>query len=144
MVGNPCMVDNFASVINFMTVGDCPETKRRRHPQFASDDWRLTINVCGQANCGPVFCFLVFLIQITIEPFADRTYIFNLELHQNKRVSSKTGPPPPPPLVILLLTIPRRFLCCSSSLCAGGLYVAFVLSLFVPHLSFFWFLGKAM
>ena len=40
-----------------------------------------------------------------------------------------------------ILTVPRRFFCCSSSLFSN---VAFVLSLFVPYVSFFWCLGKAV
>ena len=47
--------------------------------------------------------------------------------------------------VVFLLTVPRRFLCCSFFVCVSTVsYVAFVLSLFVPHLSFFWCLGNAV
>ena len=50
------------------------------------------------------------------------------------------------PPVVFLLTFPRRFLCCSSSLFPTSVvsYVAFVLSFYVSHNYFFWYLGKAV
>ena len=38
-----------------------------------SDEWRLTINVCGRANLSVVF--LLFWLQIAIEPLAFFTLI---------------------------------------------------------------------
>ena len=35
-----------------------------------SEDWRLTINVCGRAHCDIVRSFLAFWLQIAIETFA--------------------------------------------------------------------------
>ena len=46
--------------------------------------------------------------------------------------------------ITFLLTIPRRFLYYSSSLCVGVLHEPFVLLLFVPHICFCWYLGKAV
>ena len=68
----------------------------------------MTINICGRSHRGPVNDFLVFWLQIAIEPFAlftivfmiicdvslrcftdeiedfaDRTYVCHLKLHQN-------------------------------------------------------------
>ena len=54
-----------------------------------------------------------------------------------------TDPPSLSP-VDFLLSFLGRFLCRSLSVCPSVvLYAAFVLSLFVPHLPFFWPLGKA-
>ena len=60
--------------------------------------------------------------------------------------ASKTGP------VVFLLIDPRRFFCCSFFFffflfffCASVVsYLVFVLSLFIPHLSFFWYLRMAV
>ena len=37
-------------------------------PSSVRFKWSMTINVCGQAHCGPVFGFLVFVLQIATEP----------------------------------------------------------------------------
>ena len=34
------------------------------------ESWRLTINVCDRAHRGPVCSFLMFWLQIAIQPFA--------------------------------------------------------------------------
>ena len=38
--------------------------------QSVSDGWHLTINICGKAHRGLVCIFLVFWLQIAIDPFA--------------------------------------------------------------------------
>ena len=59
--------------------------------------------------------------------------------------ANKTGLSTPSLPLVFRLTIPRRFLCGSSSLFVTSVdsYMAFM-SLFVPFLSFFWCLGKAV
>ena len=39
-------------------------------PYFPEQSTLLAINVCGRAHRGPVYGFLVFWLQIAIEPFA--------------------------------------------------------------------------
>ena len=47
------------------------------------------------------------------------------------------------PQIIFLLTVPRRLLCVFVSASVVS-YVAFVLSLFMSHLSYFWCLGRVL
>ena len=95
--------------------------------QSVSDSRCLTVNVCGWAHRGPGCGFLVFWLQIAIEPFAlfhlsvliicvslwyftdevqdiyeDRTYICNLVLNHNLKArflatENTLSPPPPHP-----------------------------------------------
>ena len=46
--------------------------------------------------------------------------------------------------VVFLMSVPRQFLCFILLCVSMVLYMAFVLSLFVRHLSFSWCLGKAV
>ena len=46
-----------------------PQTKSRIPPQSGLDSQRLTISFCGLAHRGHVCGFLVFWLQVAIEPF---------------------------------------------------------------------------
>ena len=63
---------------------------------------------------------------------------------------TKDKPPPPSPTTIphpvdFLLSV-QRFLCLLQCFVSASLvsYVAFVLSMYVPHLPFGWYFGKAI
>ena len=69
------------------------------------------------------------------------------ELHQGLRVSFRETKTSLGPQYFFLPTVPRQFFCCSSSffVCAFAVsYLAYMLSLSVPHLLFPWYIGRAV
>ena len=78
----------------------------------------------------------------------DRTYVCSLELRLSCGVRVRAGETGlterERERVVFLLTVPERFLCWVLLNAIVVSHWSFVLSLFVPHVSFLWCLGMAL